>query len=455
MPDASTARTRSPSLPLWQLLAHCADAVQAVQAGHSLTEALDACPAPARPGTQALSFAVMRRLGLAQRLRALLVPRKPAPWVDALLLSSLALAGGEEYTAHTLVDQAVDAAKRRARPASGLVNAVLRRYLREQADLLAQAGQDPVARWNHPAWWTNRLKSDWPTQWEALLQANQSAAPLVLRVNRRHGSVAQYQSRLNDLGLPSRALGGDALVLERAVPVSQLPGFEDGDVSVQDWSAQQAASLLEGAGLAPGARVLDACSAPGGKTAHLLEVADIDLLALDADPQRLKRVDDTLARLRLTDLPLRPRTQAADAGDPGTWWDGRPFDAIVLDAPCSASGIVRRHPDVRWLRRPTDLGTLAATQDRLLEALWPLLAPGGHLLYCTCSLFRQEGEDRIDAFLQRHPDAVRQEAPGHLLPVVEYPDDHAPEGSSAHVGPEPVVGDGFFYALLSKPIAAH
>lgn len=452
MSEDSARGARPASLPLWQLLAHCADAVQAVLAGRSLTEALDACPAAARPGTQALSFAVMRRLGLAQRLRALLVPRKPAPWVEALLLTSLALATGEEYTAHTLVDQAVDAAKRRAKPASGLVNAVLRRFLREQAELMTVAAQDPVARWNHPTWWIERLKADWPDHWQALLALNQQAAPMMLRVNRRHGTVAQYQQRLADLGHTARPFGPDGLLLERALPVTQLPGFAQGDASVQDAAAQRAGTLLEIAGLAPGARVLDACSAPGGKTAHLLEIADIDLLALDSDAARLTRVDETLARLHLPDT-LRPATLSADAGQPDRWWDGRPFDAILLDAPCSASGIVRRHPDVRWLRRATDIDTLAATQDRLLDALWPLLAAGGHLLYCTCSLFRQEGEQRIDAFLQRHPGARRHEAPGHLLPVVEYHDEHAPEGHAAHAGHEPVVGDGFFYALLSKPAA--
>lgn len=448
--EASSSSTRPASQPLWQLLIHCADAVQAVIAGRSLTEALESCPAGARPGTQALSFAVMRRLGLAQRLRALLVPRKPAPWVDALLLSSLALATGEEYTAHTLVDQAVDAAKRQARPASGLVNAVLRRFLREQEALIAQALQDPVARWNHPSWWIARLKTDWPDHWQTLLEINQKAAPMMLRVNRRHGTVPQYQARLADLGWGSRPFGHDGLLLDRAVPVPLLPGFSEGDVSVQDASAQLAARLLEHVGLPSRARVLDACSAPGGKTAHLLEMADLDLLALDADAHRLKRVDETLARLHLPDS-VSHQTLAADAAEPASWWDGRHFDAILLDAPCSASGIVRRHPDVRWLRRATDIAALASTQDRLLDALWPLLAPGGHLLYCTCSVFRQEGEQRIDAFLQRHPGARQHEAPGHLLPVVEYIDHPAPEGPDA--GHQPVAGDGFFYALLSKPAA--
>ncbi|WP_366937190.1 SAM-dependent methyltransferase, partial [uncultured Aquabacterium sp.] len=186
--------------------------------------------------------------------------------------------------------------------------------------------------------------------------------------------------------------------------------------------------------LPPGARVLDACAAPGGKTAHLLELGDLDVTALDADPTRLARVNDTLTR-----LGLRARTLAADASRPDGWWDGTPFDAILLDAPCSASGIVRRHPDVRWLRRESDIAALARLQDAILDALWPLLKPGGHLLYCTCSVFRMEGQDRVDAFLQRTPDAAARPAPGHLLPVVEYLDPGRADR-----------GDGFFYALLTR-----
>ena len=213
-----------------------------------------------------------------------------------------------------------------------------------------------------------------------------------------------------------------------------------GDVSVQDLAAQRAAELLA-AGLAPGARVLDACAAPGGKTAHLLELADLDLLAIDRDPARLVRVDETLAR-----LGLQATTRAADAGEPARWWDGRPFDAILLDAPCSASGIVRRHPDVRWLRRASDIPALAATQARLLDALWPLLAPGGRLLYCTCSVFRAEGEEQIDAFLQRQASAfiaASPPSPGHLLPLPDNP------GRPSAAAPG-AVGDGFFLALLEK-----
>ena len=441
----TVSTSSTPSLPLWQLLSGCADVVAAVRQGQSMTDALADRKATERPGVQALSFAVMRRLGTAQALRTRLVPKAPQPWVDALLLSALSLACGTEYNAHTLVDQAVEAAKRRAKPASGLVNAVLRRFLREEAALMASLEDDPVAHFNHPAWWIKRLQKDWPEHWQAILMANQEQPPMTLRANLRHGSTAAYRARLIEAGLlpddaPAMADAPDQpqpIVLPHGVPVQRLPGFDQGDVSVQDAAAQIAAPLLVYAGgrkLPAGARVLDACAAPGGKTAHLLELADLDVTALDADPERLVRVTETLQR-----QGLQARTVAADASQPNRWWDGQPFDAILLDAPCSASGIVRRHPDVRWLRRDTDIAALARTQDAILNALWPLLKPGGHLLYCTCSVFKTEGQDRIDAFLQRTHDAQALPAPGHLLPVVEYLD---PTGQDR--------GDGFFYALLTK-----
>ena len=432
------------SLPLSTLLQHAADAVQAVRAGRSLNDALARCPAPARPGTQALSFHALRWLGAAQVLRGLLVPKAPAPAVDALLLTALALLWPQAespYTEHTLVDQAVDAARRRARQSAAFVNAVLRRFLRERDTLVAAALQDPLARFNHLAWWVERLQRDWPGHWQAILEADNQRPPMTLRVNARRGTANAYVDRLAQAGMAAQAVGAQAVVLAQPCPVTQLPGFAAGDVSVQDAAAQRAAPLLIGAGLAPGARVLDACAAPGGKTAHLLELAELDVLALDSDPLRLQRVHETLARLGLS-----ARSVAADAAEPATWWDGRAFDAILLDAPCSAAGIVRRHPDVRWLRRASDIEALAQTQARLLTALWPLLQPGGRLLYCTCSVFKAEGQDRIDAFLQRQPDAkaaTSPPAPGHLLPLPDNGSEH-----SASAGP--VSGDGFYYALIEK-----
>ena len=440
------AKSVSPphALPLAELLNHAADAVQAVRAGQSLNVALANCPAAARPGTQALSFHALRWLGAAQALRTQLAPKAPPPKVDALLLTALALLWPQAeapYAEHTLVDQAVDAARQRTKQSAAFVNAVLRRFLRERDALVAAALRDPLARFNHPAWWVDRLKADWPDHWQRMLDADNQRPPMTLRVNARRGDAASYVVRLAAHGIAATAIGAQAVRLTQPSPVTQLPGFAAGDVSVQDAAAQLAAPLLLGPDLKSGARVLDACAAPGGKTAHLLELADLDVLALDSDPARLTRVQETLARLGLT-----ATTVAADAGAPETWWDGRPFDAILLDAPCSAAGIVRRHPDVRWLRRASDIAALAATQARLLDALWPLLAPGGRLLYCTCSVFKAEGQQQIDAFLQRQPGAAlaaSPASPGHLLPL---PDNR--DGPATPSGGAPA--DGFFYALIEK-----
>jgi 16S rRNA (cytosine967-C5)-methyltransferase len=434
------------ALPLSELLLQAALALRAVEAGRSLDAALAEVPPAARPGVQALAFHVLRWLGSARALRRRLVARKPPPALDGLLTCALALlwpAGELPYRDHVLVDQAVRAARSLGN-GGALVNAVLRRFVRERDALVAELQRDdPVARWNHPPWWIARLRRDWPLECEALLAADNTHPPLTLRVNARRTDVPACLARLAAAGIAARRVGPQAVALETPLPVTRIPGFADGEVSVQDAAAQLAAPLLLGVDrMARGARVLDACAAPGGKTAHLLELADVEVVAVDRDATRLQRVRGTLDRLR-----LGARLVAADAAEPGAWWDGLPFDAILLDAPCSASGIVRRHPDVRWLRRESDIAALAQTQARLLDALWPLLAPEGRLLYCTCSVFRTEGEDQIDAFLQRlgAGAAVRRLAsPGHLLPLA----DNAMVGAAAPAG-EPA-HDGFFYAMLEK-----
>jgi len=452
-PSSASSASQAPALS--RLLEQTADAVQAVLAGRSLTDVLAACPGALRPGTQALSFLVLRRLGAAQAVRAVVAARTPPPAVDALLLSAIALLwpdAAPPYPDHTLVDQAVTAARRRVPQSASFLNAVLRRFIRERDELVRAATSQPVGQWNHPQWWIDRLRADWPAQWQGILGAAQQRPPLCLRVNVRQSSGAAYLQRLADAGLGARLLGPQTVVLDSPVPVERLPGFDDGAVSVQDAAAQRAATLLVGAGLAPGARVLDACAAPGGKTAHLLELADLDVLALDSDARRLSRVDDTLARLR-----LNAETRPGDARRPDAWWDGRPFDAILLDAPCSASGIVRRHPDIRWLRRAEDIAALARIQAELLDALWPTLKPGGWLLYATCSVFRAEGEHQIDAFLQRrgasdvHLDA---RSPGHLLPLPDNGPTGAETPGSGFDAGSGVVSDGFYYALLRKKPAA-
>jgi 16S rRNA (cytosine967-C5)-methyltransferase len=432
------------SLPLARLLGHAGDAIAAVRGGESLNVALARCPHEARPGTQALAFHALRWLGAAEVVRRKLAKKAPPAQVDALLLGALALLwppGDSPYADHVLVDQAVAAARKRAPASAAFVNAVLRRFIREREAIVAVALADPLARWNHPAWWLERLRQDWPDQWQSIADADNTHPPMTLRVNARRSTAAAYVTRLAEAGMEAKAGPGHAIHLLRPVPVTRLPGFADGDVSVQDAAAQRAAELLVARPLPRGARVLDACAAPGGKTAQLLELADLDLLAIDRDAGRLVRVDETLAR-----LGLHAATLAADAAEPSAWWDGRPFDAILLDAPCSASGIVRRHPDVRWLRRANDIGALVETQARLLDALWPLLAPGGRLLYCTCSLFRAEGQQQIDAFLQRRNDAfvpASPPSPGHLLPL--------PDNREARPAPAPSASaDGFFLTLIEK-----
>jgi 16S rRNA (cytosine967-C5)-methyltransferase len=442
---AAPAATASPALA--DLLDCTADAVASVLAGRSLTDALDGVPAALRPGTQALSFHAMRWLGSARALRERLAPRRPPPPVEALLLVALALlwpAGAPPYATHTLVDQAVACARRRAPRSAAFVNAVLRRFARElPAHVQAVSQGTPQARYNHPAWWVQRLAADWPQHWPAMLACNQASAPMVLRVNARRTDAASYVARLAAAGIEARtgsAPTPQAVVLSAPCAVSALPGFDDGVVSVQDGSAQRAAPLVLGEGadrLHAGARLLDACSAPGGKTAHLLELAELDLLALDSDTERLARVRQTLGR-----LGLAAQLRVADARDTAAWWDGRPFDAVLLDAPCSASGVVRRHPDARWLRRETDVGALAAVQAQLLDALWPLVKPGGRLVYATCSVFKTEGEAQIDAFTQRMPGAIRRPAPGHLHPL--------PDNGSQQAAPDAASHDGFFYARLDK-----
>ena len=449
--------TQANAPPLHRLLSQTADAVAAVRQGRSMTDVLAQVPTLLRPGTQALSFQVLRGLGAAEAALALMAPKAPAPPVRSLLVTALALLwpgdAAPPYAEHTLVDQAVTAAQARTPAAAKFVNAVLRRFLRERDSLVAAAQRQPEAAHNHPAWWIEMLRRDWPEHWAALLAAANQRAPMVLRANARQGTAAAYRDRLGQAGLaaavPDPLIGPQALVLAQPAGVLDLPGFADGAVSVQDLSAQRAAPLLlDGGGalarLAPGARVLDACAAPGGKTAHLLELADLDLLALDSDARRLARVQDTLTRLRLPAGPSRATLQVADARAVAQWWDGVLFDAILLDAPCTASGIVRRHPDVRWLRRAGDVAALAQVQRELLDALWPLLKPGGRLLFATCSIFKAEGQHQIDAFLQRHaPSGARLHpaSPGHLLCVPDNP-------SSS---PGLATGDGFYLALITKP----
>lgn len=431
-------------IPLWRQLQAVASVLQAIRTGVSGTAALANVQAELRPGVQALTFHVLRSLGRAEALRQQLASRSPPPPADALLCTALALAWHEEdapYEVFTLVNQAVEAAKRSAdtQAQASFINACLRRFLRERDALVAHTEKNPVAVWNHPKWWLGRLQKEWPTQWQAILAANNRHAPMTLRVNVRRTGVLPYLQTLNNADMKATAAGRCGVTLAQPKPVHEIPGFSTGVVSVQDAAAQLAAPLLlSGLMSTSPLRVLDACAAPGGKTAHLLEFADCQVTALDVDPVRCEKIHQTLQR-----LGLQAHVLAADAAQPSGWWDGQLFDAVLLDAPCSASGIVRRHPDVRWLRRETDIAQLGVIQARLLKALWPLVKPGGRLLYCTCSVFKAEGEDQIKTFLKHNTSASLLPSPGHLIPMTGTNDTTTPDNLACD-------HDGFYYALLEK-----
>jgi 16S rRNA (cytosine967-C5)-methyltransferase len=434
-------------VPLWRQLQGAASLLLAVRDGQSMTPALEDVDAALRPGVQSLGFHALRWLGRAEALRQQLARRPPPPEADALLCVALALIWTDEdapYTAHTLVDQAVEAAKRSegTHHQASFINGCLRRFLRERETLVALTEASPQAVWNHPQWWIDRVRKDHPAHWQAILRANNSRAPLILRINERKTTQAQYLRALAAINIGASPVGEQGVILAAARPVSALPGFAEGHFSVQDAAAQLAAPLLL-EGLAAGAtggrlNILDACAAPGGKTAHLLELADCDVTALDIDARRCGRIVQNLQR-----LGLQADIKVGDAGAPDGWWDGRLYDGILLDAPCTASGIVRRHPDVRWLRRPTDIAQLAGIQAHLLATLWPLLRPGGRLLYCTCSVFSAECDIQIQTFVVHHSDALLMPSPGHLLPQVS---------AGATVFPDNLLRehDGFYYALLEK-----
>ena len=432
--------------PLWQQLQACAKALQAVLQGRNHSQALALVDARLRPAAQALLFAVLRHWGRTLAIKKHLVQRQPSASANALLCTGLALLLPTEqqmYPSHTLVSQLVEAAKRdpATQAQAAFVNACVRRFLREQDDLMAQTNSMQTARWNFPQWWIDLVRQDHPMHWQSILLASQQAAPMAVRVNQRQITRDALQAQWAAEGLMADAAGGQGLVLQQAKPVHAIPGFAQGWWSVQDLGAQWAAPLLL-QDLKPQTgqqiRILDACAAPGGKTAHLLEMADADVLALDIDALRCQRIEENMQRLQ-----LNARVLAADAAKPTDWWDGRPFDGILLDAPCTASGIVRRHPDIPWLRRAGDVAGLAAQQKALLHALWPLLAPGGRMLYCTCSLFAAEGRDQIEAFLARNTQARLLPSAGPFLPGMATKTESVADNHDRD-------HDGFFYALLER-----
>jgi 16S rRNA (cytosine967-C5)-methyltransferase len=404
--------------------------VSRVAQGRSLSELLApvATSGAARGALIDLTHGTLRSYGRVQFIVRSL-SRRPGndALLEALLWCSLYALDSGRFSPYTVVDQAVRACALLEKwPAKGYVNALLRSYLRDRQGIELRLGANEEARWQHPQWWIEAVRNAYPEQWEAALEAGNTHPPMCLRVNGRRTTVECYRERLAAEGAASTPLGGASLLLERPVPVERLPGFADGDVSVQDFAAQRAAVLLD---LHDGQRVLDACAAPGGKTAHMLELAKARLLALDVDAARCARIEHNLERLHLA-----AEVKAADCTKLSAWWDGSPFDRILADVPCSGSGVARRHPDIKWLRRASDLAAFAARQSAILDALWQVLAPGGKLVYVTCSYFPQENEAVVEAFTERTPGTQRKALP---------------DGGAGQWLPE-AAHDGFYCALIEK-----
>lgn len=433
MSSASLAVTLTQTIPLWI----------GVKKGLSIEKVLEGLPKDSenRSACQSVLYTAVRQRALLQKLSSDLISRAPADDVLALIELALGLLSEGKEKPFTVVNEAVAAAKhsRKMMKAANFVNAILRRFGREKTELLAKAEKQPTVRFNAPDWWIRRYEAVFGEQAPEIFALQQKHPPMTLRVNTRKVSVEEAKAKLEKARIPTERVGKFGLILLSPKPVKDVPGFTEGEVSVQDAGSQLAAELLDAK---KGMRVLDACAAPGGKTAHILELAEVDVTALEIDPKRASRITENLDR-----LGLKAKVAVADAGEPKKWWDGRPFERILLDAPCTASGIVRRHPDIPWSRKPEDIGKLARTQEKLLETMWPLLANNGRILYAVCSVFPEEGPRGIEGFCARHPDAK-------LIPI-------GPKGEKLlSLAPAeslqdsdsvwPATHDGFFYALLEK-----
>ena len=404
-------------------LAQAGRLVARVAGGASLADGFDR-----RPAIIDLTHGTLRRYWRVQAIvRELSHRGRGDALVEALLWCALYALESQRYADYAVVDQTVRACALVERwSAKGYVNALMRAFLRTRASLESRLAGDAEARYQHPRWWIELLERAYPQQWSAILEAGNRHPPMCLRVNRLRCAPAEYLEKLDAGGIAARSLGEQALLLQAPVPMERLPGFAEGEVSVQDAGAQRAARCID---LRAGQRVLDACAAPGGKAAHMLESADIELTALELDAARSARLSANLAR-----LGLRAEVKNVDCTQVDDWWDAKPFDRILADVPCTASGIARRHPDIKWLRRASDLEGFASRQALILDALWRVLRPGGKLLYATCSVFPQENDAVIDAFVSRAPGARRAALA---------------DGSAAQGLPD-AERDGFYYALIEK-----
>ena len=425
-----------------------ANAVNQVLTGRNLTLALPAALTPfpnatpqQRGAAQDISYGTLRFYGeIEAYLTQLLEKQLTDDRIHALLLVAVYQLLHDKADAFTVVNQAVHAVSELKRPvakswAKGLVNAILRNFLRQKEQLAGALQTSEVATYSYPQWWINKLKIQYPQYWQGILKIGNQHPPMTLRINTQKISIDDYTQLLTRQDIESSTIGPQALILSRPQPVEKIPGFTDGIVSVQDYGAQLAAHLLD---LKANLRVLDACCAPGGKTGHILELVNVAMTSLDSDEVRLQRVQSNLDRLH-----LHANLVVGDAAS-SSWWDGVVFDRILADVPCTASGIVRRHVDIKWLRREADIPSFAAQQAKILPSLWQMLAKGGKLLYVTCSVFNEENQGQVDKFLQNNADAKQ-------IPF-ELPVGHA-ESNLIHINGQlipSIAHDGFFYALLQK-----
>ncbi len=424
-----------------------------VFSGRNLTLALPAAlslfpnATPQQKGAAAdLSYGTLRFYG---EIDAYLTQLMEKPLTDerihALLLVAVFQLLHDKADSFTVVNQAVHAVSQLKRPApkawaKGLVNGILRNFLRQKDQLAKQLSVSEVATYSYPQWWINKLKIQYPDHWQSILQTGNQHPPMTLRVNILKITMQDYLQLLARQDIEATQTGAQAVILTKPQPVEKIPGFLDGIVSVQDYGAQLAAPLLD---LKPNVSVLDACCAPGGKTGHILELSDVAMTSLDSDETRLQRVQSNLDRLN-----LQANLIVGDASST-SWWNGEPFDRILADVPCTASGIVRRHVDIKWLRREADVASFVAQQAKILPSLWQMLAKGGKLLYVTCSVFYEENQGQVDKFLQNNLDAIQ-------LPFQLLTDESMVtqlQRSVTHINGQLIPStahDGFFYALLQK-----
>jgi 16S rRNA (cytosine967-C5)-methyltransferase len=440
-PAKASAAAKNSGPPLALVQRRAAEAVLSVLSGLNSDAALarvdtSGFDGASRSALADLTLGTLRFLGELRGIVRQFVRAKPEPLIEAILWIAVYELAHSKTASHVIVSQAVAAVETVNRGAKGFANAVLRNYMRAPDEAMKVARESEEGEWNHPAWWVKRVRADHPEWWEVILRGGNSQGPMTLRINRRRATMAAVLLALEAKNIEAEVLSDFTFVLKRARPVQRLPGFGDGWYSVQDAGAQLAAPLL---GVKSGMQVLDACAAPGGKAAHILESVDCTLTALDIDAVRNTRVAENFLRLGLT-----AKVVAADAAKLDTWWDKTAFDRILLDAPCTGSGVVRRHPDGKWLKRETDIAQLAALQAKLIDALWVTLKTGGRMLYCTCSIFKAENTEQIEAALARHKDMRRVR--------ISLPGDPASSGGQLLPGGNKKTHnhDGYFYALLEK-----